>query len=579
MASLVVAFVGETKRYELRQGHNVIGRHSENPVSILQPSVSGRHAVIYVEGDECVIEDAGSRNGTFVNRHRIRGRVKLNHNDAIQFGDANARFDSPASPKQTVDGSAGTATVSDVDVGMQTIGGRLDIDDADQGMITGQVAASGRFGGLGVNPQAKLKAVLEISNCLAGTVELTVLLPKILQTLFGIFEYADRGCILLKDERTGELVPRAMQHRREDEDSTVRLSRTIVNKLLSEKVGILSDDAAADSQFAGSQSIADLHIRSMMCAPLLGLDGGVLGILSIDSQNPMGKFSAEDLEILMTVAGQAALAYENARLVLAYTQKRQQDRELEIARGVQLSLLPGRRPPFPERKEFSLDAVNQAAKIMAGDFFDYWFVEENVLAVLIADVSGKGVPAAMFMAVARTLLRVATVPGRDPGKVLTEANNALAQNNEESMFVTVFYAHYHVRSGELVFANGGHNPPYMLRANGTVESLGDPTGPIVAVMPDVEYTSRRMTLADGDTLVLYTDGVTEAANQRGEFLSESGLEKILASLAKRGVEEICRTVLTQVDAYRSSPDQDDVTVVALRHGSESCSDTTDVVNI
>ena len=212
------------------------------------------------------------------------------------------------------------------------------------------MARAGRFGGLDVNPEAKLKAVLEISNSLAGTLDLAALLPKILDSLFSIFRYADRGCILLKDERTGEMVPRAMRHRRKDEDSTVRLSRTIVGKVLSEKAGILSADAAMDAAFSGSQSITDIKIRSMMCVPLLGLDGEALGILSIDSQNPLGQFSHDDLDILMTVAGQAALAYENARLVQAYADKQKQDAELEIARNVQRHFCP---PSCPRSKATS----------------------------------------------------------------------------------------------------------------------------------------------------------------------------------------------------------------------------------
>ena len=240
------------------------------------------------------------------------------------------------------------------------------------------------------------------------------------------------------------------------------------------------------------------------------------------------------------------------------------ERELQIARQIQVSLLPTARPAFPGRTEFTLDAANAPAKIMAGDFYDFWFVDDDLLAVVIADVSGKGVPAAMFMAVARTVLRNCSTRGQGPAQVLTAANRVISGQNEEGMFVTVFYGHYCVRSGELVFANGGHNPPWLIRSGGAMESLAPPTGPIVGIDADVEYGQSRAILEPDDVLLLYTDGATEAADRQGAMLGDEGLEQILAEIHARPVDEICRTVLRRVDEYRESPDQDDVTVLALR---------------
>ncbi|MFH1920071.1 MAG: FHA domain-containing protein [Planctomycetota bacterium] len=363
MATLVALTEGKRIDYELKEGQNLIGRHPDCPIAITDRTVSGRHAVIHGEGGEFVLQDIGSSNGTFVNQRQIEGRVKLNHNDAIRFGDSHARFHDPADQPAATGGSS-PATVVNVQAKPDLDAGQVKIDEAYTATITGEVARAGRFGVLDVNPEAKLKAVLEISNSLAGTLDLATLLPKILDSLFSIFKHADRGCILLKDERTGEMVPRAMRHRREDEDSSVRLSRTIVSKVLSEKAGILSADAATDDAFSESQSIADLKIRSMMCVPLLGLDGEALGILSIDSQNPLGQFTRDDLDILMTVAGQAALAYENARLVQAYADKQKQDAELDLARSVQRALLP---TELPTAEGYQFYASYDAARAVGGD--------------------------------------------------------------------------------------------------------------------------------------------------------------------------------------------------------------------
>jgi sigma-B regulation protein RsbU (phosphoserine phosphatase) len=244
------------------------------------------------------------------------------------------------------------------------------------------------------------------------------------------------------------------------------------------------------------------------------------------------------------------------------------ERELQIARQIQTSLLPMTRPPFPHRKEFSLDASTQPAKIMAGDFFDFWFIDDDVLAVVMADVCGKGVPAALFMAVARTVLRNFSVPGQTPAQILKIANSVLASQNEETMFVTVFYGHYHVRTGKLVFSNAGHNPPYIVRPDGTIQILDQP-GLVLGIVPDADYDDRQEMLGLNDALVLYTDGVTEARDANDVLLGQEGFERILAEIRGQPVEEFCRLLLEKVNAYRTSPDQDDVTILALRRTAEA----------
>ncbi|MEN6457882.1 MAG: SpoIIE family protein phosphatase [Thermoguttaceae bacterium] len=259
---------------------------------------------------------------------------------------------------------------------------------------------------------------------------------------------------------------------------------------------------------------------------------------------------------------------ENIEVRVRETAARQtMERELQIAREIQTSLLPMARPPFPHRSEFTLDAETAPAKIMAGDFFDFWFVEDDVLALVMADVSGKGVPAALFMAVGRTVLRNFSVPGQSPAQVLTVANRVMAAQNEKNMFITLFYGHYHVKTGELVFANGGHLPPYVARQDGTLAVLDAPDGPLVGVIADAEYGERRTTLAPGEMLALYTDGATEARNADGLLLGDDGLRAMFAQLQSRPVDEVCQLVLEKINGYRSSPEQDDVSILALRRAA------------
>jgi sigma-B regulation protein RsbU (phosphoserine phosphatase) len=236
--------------------------------------------------------------------------------------------------------------------------------------------------------------------------------------------------------------------------------------------------------------------------------------------------------------------------------------ELKVARGIQASLLPRIFPPFPDRREFTLHAVNEPAKFMAGDFFDFFFINEETLAVVMADVSGKGVPAAMFMAVARTAIRSFTGPGQTPAEILKHVNDVMVRDNDNMMFVTVFYGFYNIRSGEFVYVNAGHNPPYVLRREGKLDTL-QPTGPILSVLEDATYTNDQTRLEPGEVLVLFTDGVTEA-DRDGDLYGEERFEKLLGSIADRSVEKICQDIIDAVVDYGGKELRDDVTVLALR---------------
>ena len=562
MAALIFVIDGKETTHELTEGQVLIGRHSDCAIALSQPSVSGRHARIYGEGGDFSVEDAGSRNGTFVNQQRIGGRVTLHHNDTLRFGDAVARFHDPAVARAEDARPSSSRTVADVLRGtLELSAGQVDIDEAGAATITDKMAMTGRFGGLDVNPEAKLKAVLEISNGLAGTVDLAALLPKILDALFTIFRYADRGCILLKDEQTGKMVPRAMRHRRKDEDSTVRLSRTIVDKVLAEKTGILSADAAMDAAFGGSQSITDINIRSMMCVPLLGLDGEVLGILSIDSQNTLGQFSHDDLDILMTVAGQAALAYENARLVQIYAEKQKQDADLDIAKSVQRALLP---TEMPKVAGYQFYASYDSARAVGGDMYDCFELPDGKICLSFGDVAGKGVPGALIMSRMDSCVQSTIRHVHDVVEAICAINNHMCDSDVEGRFVTYILCIVDTRNHEVTLSNAGHMPPIIRRANGTIERFDEElSGPPICVTDDYPYEAQTCKLGPGDLIVMITDGVDEAMNPEGELY---GLGRVLECVKKgpAQAEQLGKLLLEDVRRHaRGYPQSDDITIMTF----------------
>lgn len=238
--------------------------------------------------------------------------------------------------------------------------------------------------------------------------------------------------------------------------------------------------------------------------------------------------------------------------------------ELRVAREIQSSLLPHTFPPFPHREEFDLHAVNVPAKQVAGDFFDFFFVDDDVLAFLIADVSGKGIPAALFMAVARTVIRNQAMAGASPAEVMERTNHLLFHENDRDMFVTVFFAHYHTKTGELTYANAGHNPPLLGTPGGDVTCLAESTGGILGVFEDLTVGQRQVLLGPGDQFVLYTDGVTEAMDAEDNQFSLERLERIVSGNTTASPEELCGLTVETVEAYRAHAQQDDVTMLVLR---------------
>jgi len=237
--------------------------------------------------------------------------------------------------------------------------------------------------------------------------------------------------------------------------------------------------------------------------------------------------------------------------------------ELRVARQIQAALLPHVFPPFPHRTEFELHGTNVPAKEVAGDFFDYFFVDDETLALVIADVSGKGVPAALFMAVARTVLRNQAAGGAGPAEVLTRANRLLAAENSGEMFVTLFFAHYNTRTGRLVYANAGHNPP-CVASGGGVAALNGSTGPVLGIFSGRRYEQREAQVAVGDSVVLYTDGVTEALDRQDRQFALRRLQEMLAANAASPPQQLCDMVVQAVQQHTGESPQDDVTLLVLR---------------
>lgn len=253
---------------------------------------------------------------------------------------------------------------------------------------------------------------------------------------------------------------------------------------------------------------------------------------------------------------------ENLQTITA--EKERISAELNIATQIQADMLPRIFPPFPDREEFDIYASMNPAREVGGDFYDFFLVDDNHLAVVIADVSGKGVPAALFMVIAKTLIKNHAQFGSDPADIFTITNNQLCEGNEAGLFVTAWLGVLNLLTGEFVYVNAGHNPPLLKQEGGDFEYLKSPAGFVLAGMEDIRYTQRSIRLSRGDRLILYTDGVTEAENREQEEYGSHRLRETVNPIkdrdAKTLVAEICRSV---AEFAGGAQQFDDITVVSL----------------
>ena len=272
-----------------------------------------------------------------------------------------------------------------------------------------------------------------------------------------------------------------------------------------------------------------------------------------------------------------SLTIEKAVEQIAYIRQSQQEHkqlvslknDLAVASEIQQAILPRVFPPFVECEHLiDIAASMTPAKDVGGDFYDFFRIDDDHIGFVIADVSGKGIPAAIFMAVSRTFMRAIGIKGDTPADCLKYVNNLLARESVESMFVTVFYAIYELSTGKVRYANAGHNPPCLLKSSGSVEEVNCMPHLMLGIMEDIEYVNQEFQMETGDTLVFYTDGVTEAFNEHDEAYDDKRLNAVLPTLNGKSSRELIDGVLSDVQAFvGSAPQSDDITLMAIRRKS------------
>jgi sigma-B regulation protein RsbU (phosphoserine phosphatase) len=377
---------------------------------------------------------------------------------------------------------------------------------------------------------------------------------------------AEACSIFLPEEDTGELVIHSAQGDSTPQLGTLRVPKGqgIVGTAMNERKTIRVDDVSKDPRFySKADEKTGWKTKALLASPLL--DGGeCVGV--IEFLNPIGRsaFTSGDETMVEYFAGLVAAALVRIRAHKAALERAAVQRDLDLARELQGGLLPKVFPTREEAPGIELFARLEPAKEVSGDLYDFFTIEPGKMCFVVGDVSGKGIAAGIFMAVTRTLIRATAVPGRGPVEIMNRVNAQLAKENQASLFVTMILGIVDTATGRMVYGQGGHNPPILVPAQGkpTYEPAG---GMPLGVFEDAKFGERELQLKPGETLLVYTDGVTEAMNQAKDLFGEDRLEKAVTGVADLSPEKIAERVIEQVEGFVLEAERsDDITLLAIQ---------------
>jgi serine phosphatase RsbU (regulator of sigma subunit) len=540
--------------YALNRDHCLLGRQPDCHIYDLfedDTAVSRKHAKIAWQEGQYYVEDLKSQNGTLLNGRPVDRPLQLSDGDQLAICRVHFQFrrGSP-SPADQIDVAATACT-------------RF-LDDPPSQYIQSKVSLSSSSlmnRSLEANAEVRVKALLGLLAKMSQSLELGAMLGNVLDALMQVFPHADRGFVGLQLKSDGPLTPAAVRHRGTKASTAIQVSRSIVEQVMAAREAILSTDAMDDPRFADSGSVANAKIRSVMCAPLIDTQNKVLGVVQIDSLHAGHAFQPEDLQLLADVAPQAVLAVQVWQLHQQSLKQAAMQRDLELAAQVQASLLPTGPPQVPKYEFF---AFYRSAQKVGGDYYDYVELPDGRLAIAVADVSGKGIAAALIMAELMGELKCLLTSEPTAADVVRRVNISAARRGTGEKFITLVLAVLDPKEHQVTLVNAGHMDPLWRHANGTVEPVGAPyRRTALGIKEDEVYEEFRFQLLPGDSLTLFTDGITEAHIDGREMYREARLREALQR-ATGSVEEIGQAVLDDLAALVGSQDQsDDICLVCF----------------
>ncbi len=545
-ASLIVVDPnGHRSRVEIKPVPFRIGRQADNDLILRDSRASRSHAQIVMENGQYIIEDAGSRHGVHVNGVKVQ-RQFLRNSDRIEFG------------------------VPDSYQLLFALDGAELLRLMEQVPGQEQITRTGAGGNL-----AKLRAVLEVARTLQTSFSTQDVLNSVVDAALTITG-AERGFLLLRREDELETKVARDMAGRPLAESDLRVPRRVIRRALEQRRELLSMnfDPQATGEITPEHSVADLELRSVVCVPLVrintagGQDTSVLstqndtvGLLYMDSRGAAADLSGGNRELLQTLAIEASTILENARLIEEEREKEKIEEELDVARAIQQSLLPRK---LPSEGWFRACGSSVASHEVGGDYFDVAQAGGDCWAIVVADVSGKGVSSALLASLLQGAFLAAPKEADSMAKQVQGISRFLNERTEGGKYATVFYSLLD-RGGHLRYINAGQCAPILLSQDGRYEYL-EATSMPVGLLPQTDFTVEQRQLAPGDRLVLYSDGVTEAQNGRNEFFGRKRLRELAVAHAGDSGAALHDALLGAVNGFvEGAPQADDITLVVIEY--------------
>ncbi len=513
-------------------------------VELSYPNDSGlsrRHTMLEREGENWTVLDLGSKNGTTLNGKPVKSKTILKSGDRIMAGHLivicdgmSSRQTNPVVVFDAADVAREAPNSTTVITNLEGVMRAATSSRNEQGFAAGQVAALVRAG-----------------NELSGNRPLPELFRFILDLAIDAVKGA-RGILFTLEN--GELVPQA------NRGEGFRISGAVRDRVLDSGSSVLVRDTEADEALRERRSIVDQNIRSLMAVPLQ-TGKSIIGIIYVDSPSILRQFTKDDLNLLTVMANVAAVRIEHTRLAEMERAKQIMARDLEQAAEIQRQYLPA---VAPKIAGLDLAGHNAPCRTVGGDYFDFFPYDDGRVAMVLGDVSGKGMPASLLMMGLQARVQALAENPTNPADLMARLNRLTCANCPENRFITLFFCVLDSRTGELSFCNAGHNPPVIIRADGTHKQL-EGNCPVIGILPTLEYREQRASLEPGDTLVIYSDGVTEAVDPAHNEFDTDRLAEAVRRHRHLSAKEIVQAISDSVvEHVGGGPQTDDITIIVAR---------------
>jgi sigma-B regulation protein RsbU (phosphoserine phosphatase) len=533
------------------------GRASSCDIPLGDQYSSGCHVAFVRKDRGYAVQDLGSKNGTYVNGRRISGEVSLNRGDEILVGETKIIFDREfQTAVKIVEGTTFTH-------GSNTIISVKSIVRKPPTAVFPKPATVPPDAGRFQQDQKFLGVLSEVSQALIYQMPLEKLLDHIMDLITGNIPM-DRGVLMLREGQTDQLVHKVVRVL----DSPLRnqpilVSRSIIRTALDKNSSVLISDIQSDEQLRGQVSVVRGQIQTAMCVPLWNGDA-IIGLIYCDRTALHGPFTEDDLRLLTLLANLAANKIENAVLIEKAQEEDRLRKEMETAAQIQKNFLPRGDPVF---EPFDISGSTRACRHVGGDYYDFIPVDQGRLGVVIADVSGMGVSAALLMASLRASLHTELPLTKDLALLAAKLNDFVHGSSDSPSFISFFFGLLDRDRSELLYVNAGHNPPLLVDPAGGVRSL-ESTGFCLGMFPSTSYETRTVRLKPGDILCLFTDGIVENRNPDREEFGDDRLARRLRESAGLPARDIMDKIYEDTFAFSTCADPgDDMTLVVVKRGA------------